>query len=426
MLKQILISIVFIIQTSVSFACLNTYQFKVFPVGVSNKQIITVDVIVKRTSQEEGNYKLKFGLTDYKKFDDMWILYSSISTYDKNQKLLSNIPMDTVYALGESYTDTLNKTFLEGVTRIENEFTDLEYFTPEYISFCDFQQKCNRVQVKTDTVLNRDYIIFDGETYQIELKKERSEYNITQDKGSLGPFESLYVNSVRVYKTTHLTLCVNHIRIGQYALISTRKTNSNNSETTRRNRYIPKEHRPDVEFTTLKTSTYQEPVLHHDYGFDVFIVEQSQEPLDIKIDTVNVMILPCANGYEYAMHNYDFNPILETELNQFKNVRLHPFPLKKMMGIPYQGIFDKKYCRPILEKVNVDFLILTRFSQNYSGFNRNENNWGYELRILNAKTLEQVNSIKANNLMEYEEIEQHIKDNIDLLKMDIIKSHNKN
>lgn len=143
------------------------------------------------------------------------------------------------------------------------------------------------------------------------------------------------------------------------------------------------------------------------------------------LDTIEVMVIPCSNGYEYAMHNYDFNPIIESELNQFKNINVKPFPFKKLIGVPYQGVFDKKYCRPILENVDVDFLILTRFSEKYSRLTGVEKKWGYELRIVKSKTLEQLNSIKATNLSEYKQIESHIKKNIGDVQMDIMKSYNK-
>ena len=137
------------------------------------------------------------------------------------------------------------------------------------------------------------------------------------------------------------------------------------------------------------------------------------------IDTLEIIVVQCANGYEYAMHNYDFNPIIENGLNKFENVKVLPFPYKTLMGVPYQGVFDKKYCPPIIEKVNVDYLILTRFDKKYSELNSAEMKWGYELRIVNTETLEQVNSINAHNLNDYQGIENHIEDNIEKLKTDI-------
>lgn len=139
------------------------------------------------------------------------------------------------------------------------------------------------------------------------------------------------------------------------------------------------------------------------------------------IDTLEIIVVQCANGYEYAMHNYDFNPVVENELNKFENIKVKPFPLKTLMGVAYQGVFDKKYCPPIIDKVDVDFLILTRFDKRYDELNSNQMKWGYELRIVNTETLQQVNTISAHELNDYSEIEKHIQANIETLKNDIEK-----
>ncbi len=137
------------------------------------------------------------------------------------------------------------------------------------------------------------------------------------------------------------------------------------------------------------------------------------------IAPLEVMVVQCANGYEYAMHNYDFNPVIGSELNKFENIKVKPFPYKTLMGVTYQGVFDQKYCSPIIEKVNVDFLVLTKFDKRYGELNSGKMKWGYELKIVNTETLEQIKTINAHDLNDYEAIEKHIEDNIEKLKTDI-------
>ena len=143
----------------------------------------------------------------------------------------------------------------------------------------------------------------------------------------------------------------------------------------------------------------------------------------IKKDTsstiLEVMVVPCANGYDYAVNNYDFNPIIEKELDKFESIIVLPFPLEKLIGVPYQGVFDKKYCAPILEKIKADYLIMTRFTGDYDELSGREQPWGYETKILNTKTMKQISSIKSTNLNQYSEIEEHLKRNIKYLKSDI-------
>lgn len=136
--------------------------------------------------------------------------------------------------------------------------------------------------------------------------------------------------------------------------------------------------------------------------------------------SVSIMVIPCSNGYEYVIHGYDFNPVLERELGLLDDTNIETFPLKKMMGVAYHGVFDKKYCAPIVERVDVDYLIMTRFISNQGIVVSNETPiWGYETKILNTKTMEQMNSIKAKNLSDYTEIETHIKKNVALLRQNL-------
>ena len=77
--KPIFITLILIFNAISSFACLNTYQFKIFPVGVYNDTILTVDVQIRRTSQDEGNRWLELGLDSLDESSEMWIINAFIS-----------------------------------------------------------------------------------------------------------------------------------------------------------------------------------------------------------------------------------------------------------------------------------------------------------------------------------------------------------
>lgn len=173
-----------------------------------------------------------------------------------------------------------------------------------------------------------------------------------------------------------------------------------------------------------KPAAQQDPIVQDvvQDDIEVKVVDSAPSKADEqeKNGTISVMIIPCSNGYEYAMHGYDFNPIIEHELGLLHLTEVQVFPLKKMMGVAYHGVFDKRYCAPIIERADVDYLIMTRFigNQNVIG-NDVVPSWGYETKVLNTKTMEQVNSIRAENLKSYADIETRIKENIALLRQDI-------
>jgi hypothetical protein len=274
MTKQLCILIILTFQTTFSFACLNTYQFKIFPVGVSQDKIITVDVQIRRTSQVEGNRWLNLGLEKTDEWSEMWILYSYVSAYDKNQKLISLTPLDTTYSIGKNYSDTLDKAYQNGLKKIANEFTDLEYFRPDYISFCDFQQKCNIVKIQSDTLSSKDFVIYEGKKYQTDIVRDTSYYGFGRSPYHPETITGLYINSVRVYKTKTLTLLVTHLVTGHEISMGWITSDPKKAGKTEDGEIsLAKEHKPNLTFTDLKKSTYEEPLLHHGYGFDIFIIK---------------------------------------------------------------------------------------------------------------------------------------------------------
>jgi hypothetical protein len=138
------------------------------------------------------------------------------------------------------------------------------------------------------------------------------------------------------------------------------------------------------------------------------------------IQKMKLLVVQCSNGYEFAMANYDFNPIIEESLRSKDTVEVIPFPYKKLMGVIYQGVYDRGYCKPILEKVEADYLIMTRFTGPHPDTpNSDSVVWGYETKILNTKTMNQKVSIGKSGFERYSDIEDHMRKNIGQLLTDI-------
>lgn len=142
-------------------------------------------------------------------------------------------------------------------------------------------------------------------------------------------------------------------------------------------------------------------------------------------DPLTVMVIPCSNGYEYNLKMGDLNPSLEKYLSQDDRIILKSFPLKEMQGTGYFGVFDKKHCAKILEKVDVDFLIMTRMrGMDISSINAESGDWGYDTKILDVETMDQFNGISARKLKSFELIDPDIQSKIDELINMIIESRN--
>lgn len=151
------------------------------------------------------------------------------------------------------------------------------------------------------------------------------------------------------------------------------------------------------------------------------IFNQSQNIQSIKSNNqIKIIVLQCSNGYGLD----DFRNTIETEIKKNKNFEIIPFPNRKLLGVTFQGVYDKKYCTPIINKIDVDYIIMTRYLGNIiQGIeSRDERRiWGYETKILNTKSKKQIISIRKDSLLEYNQILSDIKENSSKLISDIIE-----
>lgn len=169
----------------------------------------------------------------------------------------------------------------------------------------------------------------------------------------------------------------------------------------------------------LKTS----PEIIKQKQFDQSDSIQTVIKIDAKKTTnkIKVLVIQCSNGYGYSGGGYDFNPIIEKELRKNLKFEMLPFSYKKLQGVIYQGVYDKKYAKPIMEKIKADIYIMTSFEGGMLEMpgDDEQKKWGYEVKILNGKTLQQKVSIGAKGLNSYEEIEKDIISKVNILTRDI-------
>lgn len=131
----------------------------------------------------------------------------------------------------------------------------------------------------------------------------------------------------------------------------------------------------------------------------------------------SVLILPCSNGYDFSTSNLDIEPILEDRIEESECLWVLPFPYKVLMGTGYLGVFDKKNCDGILEKVTPDFIVMSRL-EGALDQTTSEGTWGYAIRILNTKTMKQTNSAEAHNLKDWDALTKSLDANAEKLLSD--------
>ncbi|NLP59542.1 hypothetical protein, partial [Lutibacter sp. B1] len=122
--------------------------------------------------------------------------------------------------------------------------------------------------------------------------------------------------------------------------------------------------------------------------------------------------------------NGGFSPeiqeILEKKFSKSSEIQLIKFPLKRLMNIPYQNVYDKKYCKPILEKVKADFIIMSKID--IENILDSPRKWDLSFRIFNVRKNEQFDSELKGEKLTRNQIEERIDNDFEIL-INEIKKH---
>lgn len=271
--KFFAISFFFVLSSINVLGCLNTYQSKIFPVGIYKDKIISIDVQIRRTSEYSGSKWLGLNTKEPDKMTEMWILHTFMVTYNEDQTVKSLIPLDTVYSIGNSYTEILLKAYQTGYNKILKDYPSIELFTPAYISFCGFQKHCKLLEVHYDSIQKTDFLLYNSKKYSFNIIQDKTNYPF---KGYLDHevnTTNMYLSSIRKYSTKTMTLVLAHLETGHETVMEYVTTNPNKIADGEPY-MLANEHKPKFEFKNMKTAVYKEPLMHHGYGYDVFVIEK--------------------------------------------------------------------------------------------------------------------------------------------------------
>ena len=123
----------------------------------------------------------------------------------------------------------------------------------------------------------------------------------------------------------------------------------------------------------------------------------------------SVLILPAFDEIAGEGISPNIQKLLEVAISNDTTLALIKFPYKQLMNVPYQNVFDKKFCQSITDKIKTDIIIMTKLNQATRTGHMTSDAWNFQIKIYNTKTGKQFLSKVTANKLTSTEIENFIK-----------------
>ncbi len=118
---------------------------------------------------------------------------------------------------------------------------------------------------------------------------------------------------------------------------------------------------------------------------------------------LTVLVLPPYDEVANGGFSPNIQEYLETEISKDTSLTLIRFPYKQLMHVPYQNVFDKKYCKPITDKIKTDVIVMSKLDLNTKTGEMLLDKWNFKIRIYYPNFDKQTNSrVTADNVTENE------------------------
>ena len=151
----------------------------------------------------------------------------------------------------------------------------------------------------------------------------------------------------------------------------------------------------------------------------IFLVSGfSTKPVFREIQKPTVLILPPFDLNANGGFSPEIHKILEENFKNNLEINLIKFPFKKLIHIPYQNVYDKKYCKLLLEKLDVDFILMSKID--LKEILEQNKKWDLSFRIYNVKANQQFDSKLKGKDLSYAEIEEKVHNNHQILVDEIL------
>nr|WP_321453082.1 hypothetical protein [uncultured Carboxylicivirga sp.] len=129
---------------------------------------------------------------------------------------------------------------------------------------------------------------------------------------------------------------------------------------------------------------------------------------ELEENKLRVIVLPPYDLISNRGISPNIQKYLEKELSKSKEIDLIEFPYKKLINISYYNIYDKKYCKPIIDNVDCDIIVMTKIDLVTQTGNMQKDSWSLRIKLFNTQTEIQLSSKIIVDSLSSAEIEKKL------------------
>ncbi len=207
-MRNVLVLVV-LLSFSNTYACLEAFQFKIFPIGYYQSSIYTMDIQVKRTSEDLANRDYDTRIENPSSSSPVFVLNCYLSVYDNNQKLISTQLNHTAVIVDSIYADTLSIIYDKTKQSLSRQYPKMKKFKHHSYSFCEFNRECEKFILTSQIEGKRDAIVYKNKKYSLEVLEDENYFELIGDTrhqmGTLG------IGTTNIYKAPGLKIIVTHL-----------------------------------------------------------------------------------------------------------------------------------------------------------------------------------------------------------------------
>jgi hypothetical protein len=252
-----------------TYACLEAFQFKIFPIGFQNGVVYTLDVQIKRTSEDLANRDYNTGIENPSSLSPVFVLNCFLSEYDKKQKLISTQPYHTAVIVDSVFADSLSKIYEKTNQSLYNKYPKMKKIKHCSYNFCEFNQECKNVGLTSQTEGRRDSIWYKNKKYSLKVLEDENYFKlIGETRYQMG---ILGIGTINTYKTRGLKIIIAHLVSADEITYKTLFPEAMSENTNK-----------EIAFTKTQSPIFEEPLLDHAYGVDFFILKKHPKRVDLK------------------------------------------------------------------------------------------------------------------------------------------------